>query len=287
VGDIDNHANFEIATLGADRGGIGHMAAILEQRVTRAAGWSRRLSAFSAMLLIVGGLSHRYGLLQSYPFMSVLGVVLAIALAGLALAAYAFARLWTYADLGGWDLSMGAAIALLVLAPFAVSTYRAVVYPMLTDISTDLEDPPVLNAAARSRQLDMNPIVPLSPQQARLLAAAYPNITGRRYDLPFDRTVDAVNAVVKRQGWDVYPASPTGLDATETTIEALTHTLIFAFPVDVAVRVTDEGASSYVDMRSASRYGRHDFGDNAARIAAFLTELDTEVAGQAGTVPSE
>ena len=36
-------------------------------------------------------------------------------------------------------------------------------------------------------------------------------------------------------------------------------------------------------MRSASRYGRHDLGDNAARIAGFLTELDQEIADQAGT----
>ena len=31
-------------------------------------------------------------------------------------------------------------------------------------------------------------------------------------------------------------------------------------------------------MRSTSRYGPHDFGDNAARIASFLAELDVEVA---------
>lgn len=263
------------------------MAAILERRVTRAAGWSRRLSAFSAMLLIVGGLSHRYGLLETYPFVPVLGVVLAVALAGLALAAYAFARLWTYADIGGWDLSVGAIVALLVLTPFAVSGYRAVAYPMLSDITTDLDDPPALDAAESARRPDMNRIEPISPEHARIQARAYPNITGRRYDLPFERTLDAVNAVVKRQSWTVYPSPPPGLDATDVTIEALAHTLVFAFPVDVSVRVTDEGASSYVDMRSASRYGKHDLGDNAARIAAFLSELDDEVAGQAGTIPAE
>jgi len=36
-------------------------------------------------------------------------------------------------------------------------------------------------------------------------------------------------------------------------------------------------------MRSASRYGRHDLGDNAERITAFLAELDQEIAAQAGT----
>jgi uncharacterized protein (DUF1499 family) len=71
------------------------------------------------------------------------------------------------------------------------------------------------------------------------------------------------------------------------TIEALAHTPLLGFPVDVAVRLTDEGTSTYVDMRSASRYGRHDLGDNAARIAAFLGELDAEMAVQAGAASAE
>jgi uncharacterized protein (DUF1499 family) len=50
----------------------------------------------------------------------------------------------------------------------------------------------------------------------------------------------------------------------------------------VAIRLTDEGETTYVDMRSASRYGRGDFGDNARRIAGFLDALDAEMADQAG-----
>jgi hypothetical protein len=40
-------------------------------------------------------------------------------------------------------------------------------------------------------------------------------------------------------------------------------------------------------MRSASRFGQHDLGDNATRIVAFLDELDTDIAAQAGVVPAE
>jgi uncharacterized protein (DUF1499 family) len=40
-------------------------------------------------------------------------------------------------------------------------------------------------------------------------------------------------------------------------------------------------------MRSASRFGRYDLGDNAARITDFLGELDQEVAGQVGAAPAE
>jgi uncharacterized protein (DUF1499 family) len=51
--------------------------------------------------------------------------------------------------------------------------------------------------------------------------------------------------------------------------------------------LTDEGTTTYVDMRSASRYGKGDFGDNAARIEAFLNELDTDMAAQVGITPAE
>lgn len=49
----------------------------------------------------------------------------------------------------------------------------------------------------------------------------------------------------------------------------------------------DDGDAVIIDMRSGSRYGRCDLGDNAARIVDFLAELDQQVAGQLGTAPAE
>jgi uncharacterized protein (DUF1499 family) len=50
----------------------------------------------------------------------------------------------------------------------------------------------------------------------------------------------------------------------------------------VAIRVFDDSSATFVDMRSASRYGRHDLGDNATRINRFLSDLDDRVAALAG-----
>ena len=52
-------------------------------------------------------------------------------------------------------------------------------------------------------------------------------------------------------------------------------------------RLAADEDSTLVDMRSASRYGRHDLGDNAARIVAFFDALDREVAGRTGTAPDQ
>ncbi|RUM97198.1 DUF1499 domain-containing protein [Pseudaminobacter arsenicus] len=263
------------------------MRAYLERRTSRAAGWCRRAAVFSAVLFVTAGLCHRYGLLETPAFLWVLVIVAALAIAALLLAAVSFRKVWNDGDRGGGDLTLGIVIALLVLVPFLISAYRGAVNPELHDVSTDLDDPPALAVAARMRTPDMNPLVPATPEQRKLQAQKFPQVTGRRYELAFDRTFDAVMALMERRGWK--PIGP-WLEAggqSEITIDTVAYTTILAFPVDVAIRLINEGDTTYVDMRSASRYGRHDLGDNAARIVDFLAELDTEVAAQAGAVPAE
>ena len=237
--------------------------------------------------MLTSGVSHRYGLLETKAFLVVFGLVALLALCALVLAALAFSRVWRRGDRGGGDLTFGAIVALLVLVPFVLSAYRGFAYPELNDISTDLEDPPALNDAARSRTTDMNPVAPRTSEQKKLQLTKYPNVSGRRYDLPFTLALDAVKAVLTRKGWQTKGAQPVAAGRSEVTIEAAAYTTILAFPVDVAIRLTDEGTSTYVDMRSASRYGRHDLGDNAARIIGFLDELDAEMAAQADAMPVE
>ncbi len=261
------------------------MAAILEQRVTRAAAWSRRIAAFGLVLFLTAALAHRFALLETPAFLIVLAVVAGVALLALLVGAYAFSRFWNHGDLGGGDLTVGLVVALLTLAPFLYAGYLAATTPMLADISTDLPDPPAMTQAERERGPGMNRIDAFSAEEQRLLTEAYPNVTGRRYELPFESVLQAVDSVLSRRGWDVRPDRGDAFD--EVTIEARARTFVLGFPADVAIRVTDEGDTTYVDMRSASRYGRLDFGDNAARITAFLDELDMETAALVGVAPPE
>ena len=263
------------------------MAVYIEQQTARAAGWSRATAYFSAVLFATAALSHRFGLLETPGFIAVLGLVAVLATVALLLAAFSFNRVWQRGDAGGTDIVKGVIVALGVLAPFAVSGYRAYVTPELRDISTDTNDPPPFARAALARRPGMNPIVPIEREAALLQLERYPEVTGRRYEVPADRALSAVRALIERRGWLIYEAPREGAEDQEVTIEALARTTLLAFPCDVAIRVTDEGTSTYVDMRSASRYGRLDLGDNAARIVAFLDELDTDMAAQAGTVPAE
>jgi uncharacterized protein (DUF1499 family) len=46
---------------------------------------------------------------------------------------------------------------------------------------------------------------------------------------------------------------------------------------DVVIRVEDQAGATVVNVRSASRVGRGDFGQNARNVRAFLAELDRQM----------
>jgi hypothetical protein len=262
------------------------MAAYIERRRTRAAGWARRLGAFSLVLLLTAGLSRRYGLLEPPDFFLVASLVAALALLALLCAAQAFRRFWNDDDLGGRDLSIGAILALVALMPFAVFIYRAAAFPATDDISTDAGNPPAFASAGVDLGPRANPDAVATATAAEPSGKASPALAGRRYDLPFEQVLDVAKALVVRRGWIVSRASGTDVPGGEITIEAQAATPILAFPVDIAIRVADEAGSAYVDMRAVSPYGAYDLGDNAAMIAGFLSELDTEIARRPEAAPA-
>ncbi len=263
------------------------MADYTEAPVSMAAARARSVAVFSAVVFLTAGLGHRFGFLATPDFIPVLGVVAGLALLSLLFAARALFQLGTYGGTGGGNLVVGVLIALLVLSPFSIAAYRALALPALNDISTDTDDPPILAAALGARTPGMNAIKPFTPERRKLQLESYPSATGRRSGAPIGQVADAVSRVLDDRGWSIAGRPDNAGEATEITIEALARTAIFGFPSDVAIRLIDEGSSTYVDMRSASRYGEYDLGDNAARIEAFLGDLDVEIAYLTVAVPEE
>ncbi len=246
-------------------------------RRTKAAGWARRCGAFSLVLLATVWIGHHFGMVETVAYLWVLALVALIAILALLFAGFAFARLWNHGDRGGRDIAAGSLLALLALVPFAVAAYWMTAHPALMDISTDVDDPPTLDVSDRSAE--MNALVTTTPDEKQLQVEAYPLVTTHRYDLPSQDVLAAVEAVLARQGWGVEPI-PASVGQPQITVNAVASSFVLELPADVAIRVSDEGDAALVDMRSASRYGRHDLGDNAARIERFLSELDQEVAGR-------
>ena len=90
------------------------------------------------------------------------------------------------------------------------------------------------------------------------------------------RRAEAFNialGLVEKRGWRVLDSVTPRGGQREGRIEAVALTPIMGFREDVSIRIRSSGGMVKVDMRSASRYGDHDFGNNARRIESFFSDF--------------
>lgn len=106
----------------------------------------------------------------------------------------------------------------------------------------------------------------------------YPDLQPKLYPLKKDRVFEAaLRAVTRLPRWRVAASRP---EAGEIRAEATTP--VFRFVDDVTIRLEEREGATVVSVRSASRVGRGDFGQNARNVRAFLAELDRQMAGGPG-----
>ena len=117
----------------------------------------------------------------------------------------------------------------------------------------------------------------------RIQRAAFPDIESLEYEIPAVVSYEAALSVIVKRGWHVVDSRPPAAGGRAGTIEAVARTLIMGFRDDVVVRVRALGRGSRVDVRSASRYGTHDFGANARRVASLLQDIDDVVSSLPAT----
>ena len=244
---------------------------------------ARDVAFFAAVLFVLSTLAHRFSVIGTPEFLGVLVIIAALAIVSLLLGVMALRRVWVEDDAGVGVAFAGLLLAIIVLAPFALSLYGAATNPQLSDVATDGIDPPSLMQAGAERTGAMNPVLPISPEQAAAMRSAYPELVTRIYDLPMGDMVQAVLRVAEARGFDTLRQQTTG-PAGETTLEFTGYSLLAGFPSDVAIRLRQDGQRTRVDMRSASRYGSHDQGENARRIAGFFDALDHEVGVLQGVI---
>ena len=139
---------------------------------------------------------------------------------------------------------------------------------MIHDVSTDAADPPQFIALLDTRLACPNG-ANYSGVDACAHLARYPHLTTRRYNIHASKVFDTALGFAQAVGWAIAGADkPTGL------IEATATTPIMRFKDDVVIRVCALAHGTRLDMRSASRVGKSDFGVNARRIGDFLRQLD-------------
>jgi len=260
---------------------------ISEQPTSRLAIWSRRIALF-AVATVVAIIVVRSGALEIVPALSTLGGALALAVLAILLAFGAAVSIWKDGVGGIGESVTGLLIGLALIAYPLYVGIKAYKLPAIYDITTDPIDPPRFDAIARLRPRDANPVTYAGLYTAEQQRVAYSDIEPDLTNVSAQEAYDAVMKVITKRKWHVVDARPPqGTAPRDGLIEAIARTPILGFRDDVAVRVraTQEGAR--IDVRSASRYGRHDFGTNAARVRALIEDIDDMLATPAKEKPEK
>jgi len=236
--------------------------------------WSSRIAVFSAGLLLVGIVLHR---LTSFPTpvalnlfrVSLVGGGLAI-LVGLV----ALFQIWRRGYLGTASAAVGILLPILAWAWPLTYVPTALRTPPINDVTTDLSAPPRFVVLLRQRGDGANPAAYPSARFAEEQQKAYPDLRTFILDRSAQEAFELVEDAVRKLKWKVVVAEPPlARPARAGTLEATDQTLVVGFVDDIVIRVEGSAARARVDVRSASRYGTHDLGQNAARVRRFLTEL--------------
>lgn len=250
------------------------MVARVRKRWSKAAAWSRRVGVFTVPALILAVIGFRIDYVDAVGLFTLLAIVWVAALIAVILALFAFIGIWNNGYVGLRKAVIGLFWGLLALAMPAMAGTMMYQYPMLNDISTDTDDPPFFRTAPANRTEMMNVHGAIEPEQAEAQRAAYPDIATRRYDADTARLFAVARYVVGQADWQVIDEIAPVDDQSPARIEAVARTLIFGFRDDIVIRILPDPVGSRLDIRSASRYGRHDLGTNAKRIREFLTAID-------------
>jgi len=248
---------------------------LAEDPASRLAIWARRIAGFSLPVVLLAIIIARAGLLEIVPILATFGAALAMAVMAIVLALISLIGIWRHGieGLGAALTAIAVSVALLAYPGYlGVLGYRL---PQINDITTDPIDPPRFETVGRLRSRQANPIAYAGLYAAEQQKAAYPDIVPLDLDVSPQAAYDATMAVITKRRWQVINArAPQG--GREGYIEAVARTLIMGFRDDVAIRIRaiPRRLGARVDVRSASRYGRGDFGTNARRIRALLADID-------------
>jgi uncharacterized protein DUF1499 len=264
----------------------------IDEPVSRLAVWARRLALFSLVATVIAVIIVRSGALEIVPALSTLAGALMLAVVAIMLAFGAMILIW-FDGIGGLRQAISALLigcALIAYPAYlGIKGYRL---PAIYDITTDPIDPPQFEAIARLRPRDANPITYEGLYAAEQQHAAYSDIEPDATDSTAQEAYDAAMKVIIKRKWRIVDARPPQGDVPRVVntrgpqpppprdgyIEAIARTPILGFRDDVVVRVRATSDGARIDVRSASRYGRHDLGTNATRVRNLISDIDDVLA---------
>jgi hypothetical protein len=264
-----------------------------EQETSSLAIWSRRIAFFSLAATLIAIIIVRSGALDIVPALSTLAGALVLACVAILLAVGAGISIWRNGSAGGRQAVTALLIGFALIAYPLYLGVKARNLPAIYDITTDPIDPPQFDAIARLRPRDANPVTYAGLYTAEQQHNAYADIEPDDTNSSPQEAYDAAMKVITKRRWRVVDARPPqaplplptprnvaiqASPARDGIIEAVARTPILGFRDDVVVRIRSTPDGARIDVRSASRYGRHDLGSNAARVRNLIDDIDTVLA---------
>ncbi|MEM1307437.1 MAG: DUF1499 domain-containing protein [Pseudomonadota bacterium] len=240
-----------------------------ETKRSRAALWSARLALFGAALILVGIALHRLFNLATPTFLDIIAVGFGLAALAILLALVGFVAIWSTGIRGTGAAAAGALIGAAILAWPASYLPTVITQAPLNDVSTDTDDPPLFDKVTAARPVGANATAYPGRAASGVQTALYPDIRPVVVERPAAETFELVVQALTRAGLEIVDER----EPTRTTpgvAEATGRTLVIGFRDDVVVRVIGRGNRSKIDVRSASRWGRYDFGRNAERVRTLV-----------------
>jgi uncharacterized protein (DUF1499 family) len=254
---------------------------------SRLAVWARRVAGFSVAVTLLGIVIVRAGILEIIPSLAAFAGGLLLAAIGILLALGAFVVIWRD-GLAGFGMALTALlVGIVILAYPGYLGARAYRLPAISDITTDPIDPPRFEAIARLRPREANPILYAGLRAAELQKAAYPNVEPLIVSATPQVAYESAVAVMTKRKWRIVDARAPLPGRRDGRIEAVARTPILGFRDDVVVRIRPDPDGARLDIRSTSRYGRHDFGTNASRVVSLSEAIDDAVSDVLPEKPSE
>jgi uncharacterized protein (DUF1499 family) len=253
---------------------------ITELPTSRLAIWSQRIGLFSLAATVIAVLVVNSGALELVPALSTLLFALVLGVVAILLAFGAAVAIWIEGIGGVRQAATGLLIGLALVAFPLYLSVKAYRLPAIYDITTDPIDPPRFDVIARLRPRDANSVTYAGLYTAEQQRVAYSDIEPDLTNATPQEAYAAVLKVINKRKWPIVDARPPQETAPrDGRIEAVARTPVLGFPIDdvsVRIRATADGAR--IDVRSASRYGRHDLGSNAARVRGLIDDIDTALA---------
>lgn len=250
-----------------------HRRLVFEEPVSRAAIWSRRLALFGLTVVVLAVVIFRFGQPSLERLAPIAGAYVFVLLAML-LSLAAFVRIWQDGHRGVGIAAFAFVLSLLLLLPLGYAGFQLATLPLISDVSTDIDEPPAFSrsrVALAARQGLVPPDVPAERRRAQ--RQGYPRALPIVLELPAEIAYDIARKASVNLGWRVLEGAAPGGRSGAGRLDAVAHSRVLRLVDDITIRIRPRADGSRIDIRSASRLGGFDFGGNARRIAAFEEEV--------------